>query len=82
VGSTFKLTARVRAGKPGQPVLFERRVGGAWSLLKAVKLGAGGTADLTWKPLLGASSLRAGVTATAANGAARAATVTITATGR
>jgi hypothetical protein len=44
--------------------------------------GVGRTADFTWKPPLGASSLRAGVAATAANGAARSAPVTITATRR
>ena len=82
VGSAVKLTAGVLPGKPGQPVLFERKVGGAWTLLKTVKLGAGRTADLIWKPPLGASSLRARVAATAANGAARSAPVTITATGR
>ena len=76
VGSTFKLTARVRPGKPGQPVVFERRVGRAWTLLKAVKLGAGRTADFSWKPPLGASSLRVRVAATAANGDARSAPVT------
>jgi hypothetical protein len=81
VGSAVKLTAGVLPGKPGQPVLFERKVGGAWTLLKTVKLGAGRTADLIWKPPLGASSLRARVAATAANGAARSAPVTITATG-
>ena len=43
---------------------------------------AGRTADFTWKPPLGASSPRAGVAAMAANGAARSAPVTITATGR
>jgi len=43
---------------------------------------AGRTADFTWKPPLGASILRAGVAATAANGAARSSPVTITATGR
>ena len=82
VGSAVKLTAAVLPGKPGQPVLFERRVGGAWTLLNAVKLGAGLTADLIWKPPPGASSLRARVAATAANGGARTAPVTITATGR
>jgi len=82
VGSTVKLTAGVLPGKPGQPVLFERRVGGAWTLLKAVKLGAGRTADFIWMPPLGASSLRARVAATAANGAAQTAPLTITATGR
>ena len=43
---------------------------------------AGRTADFTWKPPLGASSLRVRVAATAANGDARSAPVTITATGR
>ena len=81
VGSAVKLTAGVLPGKPGQPVMFERRVGGAWTLLKTVKLGAGRTADFIWKPPLGASSLRARVAATATNGAARSAPVTITATG-
>ncbi len=82
VGSAVKLTAGVLPGKPGQPVMFERRVGGAWTLLKAVKLGADRTADLIWKPPLGASMLRARVAATASNGAGRSAPVTITATGR
>lgn len=44
--------------------------------------GAGRTADFTWKAPLGASSLRAGVAATAANDDARSAPVTITAAGR
>lgn len=44
--------------------------------------GAGRTADFTWKPPLGASSLRVRVAATAANGGARSAPVTITATER
>ena len=82
VGSAVKLTAAVLPGKPGQPVLFERRVGGAWTLLKADKLGAGLTADLIWKPPLGASMLRARVAATAANGGGHSAPVTITATAR
>jgi hypothetical protein len=82
VGSAVKLTASVLPGKPGQSVLFERRVGGAWTLLKAVKLGAARTADLIWTLPLGASSVRARVAATATNGAARSAAVTITATGR
>ena len=81
-GSAVKLTAGVLPGKPGQPVLFERRVGGAWTVLKAVRLGAAGATTFIWKPPPGASSLRARVAATAANGAARSAPVTITATGR
>ena len=82
VGSAVKLTAGVLPGKPGQPVLFERRVGGAWTMLKAVRLGAAGAAIFIWKPPPGASSLRARVAATAANGAALSAPVTIMATGR
>jgi len=82
VGSAVTFTAGVLPGKPGQPVVFERRVGGAWTMLKAVKLGADRTADLIWKPPLGASILRARVAATASNGAGRSARVTITATGR
>jgi hypothetical protein len=82
VGSAVKLTAKVLPGKQGQPVQFERLVGGRWTLLKTVKLSAGRTADLIWKPPLGASSLRARVAATATNGASRSAPVTIRATGR
>jgi hypothetical protein len=82
VGTAVKLSAAVLPGKAGQLVSFERRVGGSWTLLKAVKLGAGRTADLIWKPPLGASSVRARVAATAANGTGRSAAVTITATGR
>ena len=82
VGSAVKLTARVRPGKPGQPVMFERKVGGTWTLLRAVKLGAGHTASFIWKAQPGASNIRARVAATVTNGAARSAPVTITATGR
>ncbi len=82
VGSAVKLTAGVLPGKPGQPVLFERKAGGAWVVLKRVKLATDLTADLIWKPPLGASMLRARVAATAANGGGRSATVTITANTR
>ncbi|MCX6363516.1 MAG: hypothetical protein NTW58_04995 [Actinobacteria bacterium] len=83
VGSAVKLTADVLPGKPGQPVLFERKAsGGAWVLLKTVKLDADRSADLIWKPPLGTSSLRARVAATVTNGGARSAPFTITATGR
>ncbi len=82
VGSAVTLTADVLPGKPGQTVVFERRVGGAWTLLKTATLGATRSAVLVWAPPPGASSLRARVAATAANGAARSAPVTITATGR
>jgi hypothetical protein len=82
VGSAVKLTAGVLPGRPGQPVLFERRIGGVWTLIKAVDLSVGRTAPLIWKPPLGASSLRARVAATATNGAAQSTPVTITATGR
>jgi hypothetical protein len=82
VGSAVKLTAGVLPGKPGQPVLFERKTGGAWVLLRTVRLDAVLSADLIWKPPLGASMLRARVAATAANGGAPSAPVTITATGR
>ena len=61
VGSAVKLTAGVLPGKPGQPVLFERKAGGAWIVLKSVKLATDLTADLIWKPPLGASMLRARV---------------------
>ncbi|MCX6371817.1 MAG: hypothetical protein NTX16_01835 [Actinobacteria bacterium] len=82
MGSAVKLTAGVVPGTPGQLVLFERRVGAAWTLLKSVKLGAGLTAAFSWTPPPGASSLRARVTPTATNGAGQSAPVTITATGR
>jgi hypothetical protein len=82
VGSAVKLTAGVLPGKPGQPVLFERKAGGAWVVLKRVKLATDLTADLIWKPPLGASMLRARVAATAANAGGRSATVTITANTR
>ena len=81
VGSVVRLTARVLPGKLGQRVVFERRVGGAWLRLKTVRLGADRTADFLWKPRLGASSVRARVPATKANGAGRSAPVTITAIG-
>lgn len=82
LGSTVRLTAGVLPGKTGQTVLFERRVDGSWTLLKAAKLSAGRTASFVWEPPLGASSLRARVKATAVNGAARSATLTVTATER
>jgi len=63
-------------------VLFERKTGDTWMLLKAVKLGARHAAGLTWTPPPGTSSVRARVAATAVNGAERSAPVTITATGR
>jgi hypothetical protein len=80
VGSAVKLTAGVLPGRPGQTVQFERKTGGTWTLLKAVKLGASRSADFIWKPPLGASSVRARVAATATNGAAQSATLTITGT--
>jgi len=82
LGSAVKLTAGVLPGKPGQPVMFERKAGGAWIVLKTVKLATDLTADLIWKPSLGASVLRARVVATAANGGGHSAPVTITATAR
>ena len=53
VGSAVKLTAGVLPGTPGQLVLFERRIGELWTLIKAVDLSEGRTADLIWKPPLG-----------------------------
>jgi phage-related protein len=72
----------VRPGKSGQLVVFERRIGGTWTLLKSVRLGASGTVDFTWKPPLGTSRVRVRAAATAVNGAASSAPVSVTATGR
>ena len=80
VGSAVKLTASVLPGKPGQAVLFERKTGSGWILVGSVRLGAGHTSNLVWRPPLGSSTLRARVPATPTNGAAGSPSLTLTAT--
>lgn len=79
-GAATRLTATVLPGKPGQTVLFQRRDGGRWVLLKSVRARAaaeGVVATMSWTAPAGVTAVRVRVPATAANAASASAPLTI-----